>query len=83
MKLNEMYVQCFPAAPEERIQHFCGVIQQRIDPLISLDNMNDATLSKVEPLISLDNMNDATLSKVEAYRVFKEDIASQLHTCFK
>ena len=39
MKLNENYVQCFPAAPEERIQHFSGVIQQRIDPLISSDIM--------------------------------------------
>ena len=43
MKSKENYVQCFPATPED----FFGVIQQRIDPLISLDNMNDAT-SKIE-----------------------------------
>ena len=37
MKLKGNHVLCFPSASEERIQQFFGVIQQRTDPLISLD----------------------------------------------
>ena len=62
MKLKENFVQCFPAEAGERIHHFFG-IQQRIDPLISLDNMNDATT-----LPKTLRLNSIHVSNKEMYR---------------
>ena len=48
MKLKDNYVQCFPSASDERVKQFFEVIQQRIHPSISLDNLNDATFSRID-----------------------------------